>query len=259
MAAIENRGRVMTSTARRVLTAPDGSFVLQLPRALHTLWAIHDSYPDARQTGVSIGGERVVLRFAPASRIQGVVADEAGKPLPDYELFVRQAAPQGSAGGGPGTARQIHEPRGAFSLDRLVAGAYSLEAVTVDGQRGETAVQVGGAETRTGVRLVVRRATTLVGLVVDGETGRPIEHADARLSSMRSFVETARSDAHGKFVVHGVPAGTAVGIMAWADGYETTNTRTEVPADLKEPTQVRLTLTRPKSVPAEPGPSKITP
>ena len=62
--------------------------MLQLPRALHTLWAIHDSYPDARQTGVSIGGERVVLRFAPASRIQGVVADEAGKPLPDYELFV---------------------------------------------------------------------------------------------------------------------------------------------------------------------------
>jgi len=123
-------------------------------------------------------GVRIELR--PASGIDGVVVDTAGKPLKAYDLQLRQSDKRGNIGKTVGASMRVRDVKGRFEVGDLVPGWYMLE-VWARGH-GVTLSQpekVLGGGRITSVSVSLQKSARLYGLVVD-DLGQPI--ADARVS-----------------------------------------------------------------------------
>ena len=216
-AGFEAGGRTRLPASKRVSAGPDGTFVIEgLPRARHTLWAIHDTYPDAELAGVETGTEDAVVRFRPASSLAGVVVDGAGRPASDFMITVRpkERGPRNLFA----PPRQVRNAGGAFAVGRLRADSYTVEAATSRGDRGLIELVLAEGEARTGVRLVLEGSTRLAGRVVHATSGAPIGGADVRLD-LTSGAEVARTDAQGAFSLERIPRGGELTIHVAAHGY----------------------------------------
>ena len=150
----------------------------------------------------------ITLLLGPAADISGQVVDEAGKPLAEAQVSTF-ANPEDYR-----TARDERKtrsgPDGRFVLRQLPAGRPHTIAATFEGLA--PAIQI--ADSKTPVRLVLRRGATAAGRVVDDQ-GQPV--ADAELTLFPSEVPAgipgpvpefrATSAAEGRFQFQRVSPG----------------------------------------------------
>ncbi len=158
-------------------------------------------------------GERAlrVPTFAlePAVAAEGTVVDAAGKPLAGAYVSAAAAAFDATLAR---TVRIRTGPDGHFALRPLAPAVPHTLMATL---RGFVPAQLTLAEqkplaVRTGLRLVLKRGTTLSGRVVDG-TGQPVAAAVVVLATSSATagtrLEQTTADAAGHFAVLGLPAG----------------------------------------------------
>jgi RNA polymerase sigma factor (sigma-70 family) len=115
----------------------------------------------------------VALRLARADgTIAGLVVDDSGTPVADAHVEAEPIGPEMESAWIATAALSGRD--GRFALGDLIPGAHMVRA-TAPGQPSSKALRVqAGAQA---VRLVIPRAGTLAGLVVDGE-GRPARAAE---------------------------------------------------------------------------------
>ncbi len=156
----------------------------------------------------------------PPSRasITGEVLDALGEPLPACVVHL-ETGPRGA----PPIAKTLTDGEGQFVFQvpsesaRYVVRASSPGRVSDFGH-----ASIGPSRPTDGVALRLWDAGTIKGRLVDGE-GAPIEGAEvlAAYDTARVFgfepQATARSDAHGRFELGGVPLGW-IQVRAWKAG-----------------------------------------
>lgn len=172
------------------LTDPSGNFsVTVLPGALQ-LFAEADGYSGV-QRFVDAPQNDVRLVMVAASSLEGHVFDEATQqPLGAVDVTVFN---QSRVGGLPRTVST--DPKGAFRVDALPAGAYSVLAVSDQWRSEERWVSLGVAE-RQSVDLIMRPAGRLRGIVEVAGSGCPAGNValDGPFSDFRDIDENGEVD-----------------------------------------------------------------
>lgn len=212
---------------RETVSAPDGSFALEgLGKTRYTVRVDHPAHPLFRQDGIAAGRTDVELRLPAPARIEGLVVDRRGRPVPRFTVVAVPAAR------GEETPRQrsmrlfdatgsVQETNdfGGFAIGRLPEGRWEVSADTPDGLVG----RVDGVQVRPGqvarVRLVMEPGATVTGRVLDEVTNRPVARAtvSAYLRGLRPPL-TATTDARGGFRLPGVLGPVATLRVAGAAG-----------------------------------------
>lgn len=129
--------------------------------------------------------------------LSGMVVDERGEPVEGATLTVlREDVAQP-----PWTARTDED--GRFEIDTLLAGAHRVQASA----EGHAAVVRAGIEPRTDLRLVLERAGTVAGRVVDPE-GLPAASASVQIAGSGLWpARQIATDERGHFALPGIPPG----------------------------------------------------
>jgi len=161
-------------------------------------------------------------------QIRGRVSQtENGQALVDFEVSYRPASRDGvhfffggPGGGGPNDPRSFHAEDGAFVLENVPPGTWTVEA-RADGFQAGTASGVvleEGGSTEV-VEIGLSKGGTIVGHVVETQSGRPILDATvhAELSGgggrrmprlMGGGNTEAMTDADGQYEITGLTPGT---------------------------------------------------
>ena len=151
-------------------------------------------------------------RNASTASLDGVVEGSDQKPIARARVVLRSQEHQESRA-------LLTDAHGAFSFRRLPPGQYTVFVARTGytlpyasgGPVRGMAVQLKERETRTGVRIPLQRAGTVVGRVLD-EDGTPLAGAEIEAVSLRSAeveerVGAARSDDRGDFRLGALPPG----------------------------------------------------
>ncbi len=175
-----------------------------------------------------------------ADRIDGIVVDEAGKPVPDVRVVLMPSP----------TDAVLSDKHGRFTMtwvkwydeqDRPDDKEYELIALDLKGGRaGALKMQ----EEMEGLRLGLMPAVTITGTVVDS-TGKPIEQAivspmlrgnewGMNLSANKRNL----TDRSGRFAISCVLPDRTCEIDIHANGYEQVKKVTQTPADTEKPFDV---------------------
>jgi RNA polymerase sigma factor (sigma-70 family) len=188
-------------------TGPDGSFVLDnLDRNAYTLVAELDDYAQARRDKVNGGTQNVIIKLDEGEPIAGVVRDRDDKIVPAYTLLVTKR--QGLVREGV-TTRSVVDPRGRFEV-RVPKGDYEL-LVSASGWAPSAPVPVSSGTTDAKIELGA--GATLRGLVLDAQTGAPLEYARVMRegggggASAQPANAGTVTRADGTFELAGIPAG----------------------------------------------------
>jgi len=153
--------------------------------------------------------------------IRGRVVDDTGQARPDVPVVAKIEAANPAAEVAAPPARARSGEGGAFLLDALAPGAYSL--VASDGTTAPAilrGVAAGGPE----VTLMLARGATLRGRVSDAATGAAVAAFSVILSERRGPIalDTARAvtvfDAEGRFSIDRLRPGRYLMLVA-AKGY----------------------------------------
>jgi hypothetical protein len=123
--------------------------------------------------------------------IEGEVVDERGFGVPSYTLAVHSFDAAQSRRTEVGAPRKVDDPRGAFRLDRLAPGSYTLTATAAGKppKRSEP-IDVKSGDSIRGVRLVLAPGGSVNGTVTDRQQHAPVAGADV-------FFETPEGEALG--------------------------------------------------------------
>ena len=126
-----------------------------------------------------------------AGEIRGRVVDaETGRSIPDFQVryqpdqqggvrFVMRAGP--GRGRGAYEKQPFHAEDGAFVLEDVPAGRWSVEAFAAGYQSGSASgVEVGEGEAAEGVEIRLSRGGVVSGRVLESRTGRPVLDATVR-------------------------------------------------------------------------------
>jgi protocatechuate 3,4-dioxygenase beta subunit len=170
------------------------------PASRYDVLAELPGYADARAEKVSAKAP-LVLRLTPESSLAGVVVGPAGRPVVDFELWVRSAV------GGESERRvdvtTLHDARGAFALRALPPGQYDLRAIAPDGLGGSLAVALAAGEHKRDLRIRIEAGITVRGRLVDHESGRPLAGVTVRAST-GGRSDGVESGADGAFALEDV-------------------------------------------------------
>jgi RNA polymerase sigma factor (sigma-70 family) len=244
LAGHERDGRAHTGRLARTSTATDGSFVFDdLASVKHTIWAIHDSYPDAETAGVAPGVQEVVLRFSPGARIEGRVVDGQGRAVKDYLVTARFKGESTRKTMRSDLTQQVHDPAGTFGIERLPPGSYEIEASAAAGGRAELELTLAEGETKKDLRMTLTEPSSVAGQVLDYETGAPVSGVEIWTGLPLGRV-VAFSDVQGRFTLDGLPAGRRVHLSFGAPGYVSDGLPFDVPKGGGEGETVVLKLVR---------------
>ncbi len=193
----------------RAVSADDGTF--QLPSSAIGCDAVaeHDDYGRSDAVAV-LEGNHLSLRLRAGGSIAGVVVDERGDGVPQFNLGIESySTPEGRVLRG-GARKTFEDVRGAFSWDRLAPGRYVLTA-SAPGKppaRSDAIAVSSGTATR-GVRIVLLRGGTVVGHVYD-ESRRGLAGVDVRFDAVSTVLESTadgKTDESGQYRLEGAPAG----------------------------------------------------
>jgi protocatechuate 3,4-dioxygenase beta subunit len=228
-------------------TDADGRFAIDaLPPGAYDLLAEKPGFPETRLENVLGGTTEAVILLAPGARIEGLLVDGQGLPVPDLEVRLGAEAaaialPFPGASDMLETANRLFgDPErrarsresGAFRFENVGPGRYRLK-VQVAGflplerplaiAPGETEVQLGA--------LAIDRGAAIRGRVI-AQGGAPVEGASVSafpegmsffsmggaVNDMVSGRNRSATDAAGRFELRGLASGK-YNVIAQARGY----------------------------------------
>jgi RNA polymerase sigma factor (sigma-70 family) len=188
-------------------SGPDGAFTLEgVDKKLYVLVADEPDRSPLHEPDVMGGTQDVTLTLEAGLPLAGTVVDSSEQPVASYTLLVTKR--QGLIREGV-TTRSIIDPRGHFHV-RVGKGDYEL-IVSASGWAPSAPVSVRAGTTDARIKLA--SGGTLVGSVVDGETGKPLPYArivregDGGGASAQPANAGVVTRADGTFELTGIPAG----------------------------------------------------
>ena len=195
-------------------TDEEGKFRLPLEASGCQVLAHHPEYPSSERTRIETGKDNVVKLGAGAT-IEGVVVDDAGRPVASYRLSVEVFLPkiEGAELGPRGRPRHVNEDSGSFRLERMPPGKYVLVASSPGQPPGKSdSFDVDTGQTARNVRITLPRPATLTGTIRDELTRQPIAGAIVQLDGMAggggpNANPPATTDEQGNSSLTGVPPG----------------------------------------------------
>ncbi|HEY4180208.1 MAG TPA: carboxypeptidase regulatory-like domain-containing protein [Kofleriaceae bacterium] len=198
---LERKGGVMT-----MVTDEKGTFEMRLPEGMYSIGARHEAYARDDKV-VQVQGDVVTVDFmlTPGGGIKGEVVSRDGKAVPD--ALVSVGGPEGLFNGQSATS----DERGAFWLKGLEPGALELTATGGEyTSSAPTVVELGIGEQVEGVRVIVDKAFTISGKVVDKNgTQKGVPGVRIGCFTFTGHVAIGRdaSDENGQFEIKGVRPG----------------------------------------------------
>jgi protocatechuate 3,4-dioxygenase beta subunit len=217
-------------------TGPDGAFFIEGLKVgqSYDLQLVGPTGMAGEKRGVMAPASAVDFTVAGTGRITGHARDaQSGLPLTDFQvafepdrsgrggmfqMVVRRAAPGQTSG--VGQPINVHSEEGAFTLDDVPAGTWSV-AVTADGYQpahtGGVVVEEGSVA--DGVEVKVTKGAVVKGHVTDAQSGAPVANASVTFTQSGSprapvmiLSEATDSelttDADGRFEADGLAPGT---------------------------------------------------
>ena len=190
-------------------TEPDGRFVLErLDRGEYTLVASARGHANARETGVASGARDVVLELGREARIEGVVVDEAGAPVPAFTVVAQVRI--GALERRNVAVQSVFDSEGRFAIEGLSAGSYLVRVYGAGHAPSDESTLTAPS---TSARFVLSRGGRIEGTVVTAGGG-PIENARVTLeggsgdaASAVPITTTTVTDARGSYALEGIPPG----------------------------------------------------
>lgn len=188
--------------------ARDGTFRFEdLPPPPYSLRVEHPGYPARELRGVDQSGELDPITLELGGAIRGEVMDERSGEGLRAKITIRS---------GGLSAEVMSDSEGSFTADQLPLGRASLR-VEAEGylpitreltiERADRALAIGA--------LRLDRAASIQGEIVD-RYGEPIFGAELTLEGSKS--PSAKSDEAGRFLVEGLPPGSARLMATLRDG-----------------------------------------
>ena len=215
-------------------TGPDGAFLLEglLAGESYELQVMGQAGLGPRRSGVTAPAEGLELTVNGTGQVRGRVVDaDSGRAVSDFQLryqpdaqggmrFVMRAGPGG--GRGPYERQSFHAEDGAFVLEDVPAGRWTVEAFAPGYQAGSaSAVSVAEGEATDGVEVRLSKGGVVSGRVLESRSGRPILDAtvrveqsggEPRMGMMRIGGEggdnESSTDADGRYEISGLAPGT---------------------------------------------------
>jgi protocatechuate 3,4-dioxygenase beta subunit len=188
-----------------------GAFSTSVAPGRYQVATRHPEYlGDTRAIDVGPAGGELAIQLAPGAVVEGRVVDRATGPVAGAAVrWQREVAgggpfgPRGEAGG------VVAAADGTFRITGVGAGRIELSASTRDGRatRGPAEIEIGIAETVTGVELVVGAAPSIAGVVLREDTKQPVPGAIVLLEGAGGM-RGESTDEHGRFQLTGLAAGT---------------------------------------------------
>jgi hypothetical protein len=196
-------------------TGADGTFALGGASA--PSYRLHVRAPGfgAVTHPVEAPSKDVELVLEPAGTIEGLVVDDAGRPVEAFDVSAMPAGGRQAMDRQPPRKRPVVSEGGRFTLDEVAAGTYAVQVAARDlGRQVVSDVKVAaGAVTDLG-RIRLTAGGAIRGTVVDAASA-PIAGAivvavgSGRPMSRTDVPETA-TDSGGGFHLRGLSAGTVV-------------------------------------------------
>jgi protocatechuate 3,4-dioxygenase beta subunit len=202
-------------------TDAEGRFVLPSRAVGCEAVARHPDHGDSDPTVLEPGSDNLLRLREPAS-ISGYVVDERGSPLSGVTVAIESfVAASGRSVAGKRGRKVRGDDRGEFELGKLQAGTYILTA-TANGRPPARSdeIELANGERVRGIRIELGAGATLVGRVLDADSGEPIEGARVWLDALTltSRPPPSTTDADGQYRLEGVPEGP-FSVAAAAEGY----------------------------------------
>jgi len=204
-------------------TGADGRYTLTVAEGQLLVAASEPSYaPQSRYLEVGPAGATANFALVPGGVIEGVVRDETTREVvPGGRVIASRDTPAMQLGE---RSRQqaVAGADGRFRIAGLRPGAYELSGAAGNRvSRAPTIVGLGVAEQVSDIEILVGRAATIRGVVLD-ETNTPAPNVDVMMFGRgRGGENEAKTDAKGAFVIEGISAGRYM-LMANGDPYVST-------------------------------------
>jgi hypothetical protein len=166
--------------------------------------------------GEAFWSQKLVPSFtAGHGRVEGVVVDERGRPVPTYRLLARASGGSDVQNGRRAAVTQIDDERGAFSREEM--GPTALVVIAAGFRPSdELLVDVRPGHVHK-MSIVLERSNALRGRVTDARTGAPLAGTRVALDRVRG-VEAAVTGDDGRYVIPSLP-GEKVSVLVRAEGY----------------------------------------
>lgn len=204
-------------------TGADGKAVFRgLDDGWTTVMASAPRYGAATGTKtISVGDKAATLELAlrTGAALSGTVVDESGTGIGGARVWPVDVSSAWEQAGAD-LAAVTSAADGTFTIAALPAGSYLLRGKTEQHAPASTApITVTGETATTGIRIVMKAAASVSGVIVTVE-GRPVPYATVTLSSREltndMVQRKAAADEQGRFELRALPR-TAVKLRAESD------------------------------------------
>lgn len=230
----------------------------RLPLGIHTtarLVVLSDEHAPALSAPFWMGRENVgplLLAATKGARLQGVVCDERGRPVPGAEVTVLAPIGDGElvqTGASVALAAAQSDASGAFASAPLTPGRYRLRVRRAGYRHVDTDCAVG-SEPAAPLRLIMARAGTIRGCVGNLPEGRQrvrveAAHLDAGSPPRvnRAIRQPTARVEDGEFILDALaPGHYRVRLLGLAGGHEFATLASDVAVEVGRETYVAFTV-----------------
>lgn len=195
------------SSLSSATTDDDGAFALCVPAGASNAVVRADGYGTLMRSLYVVGRTPATFELTPAATVTGRVELD-GEPVANAQVSARGERYRNPA---TGHEQTLTDASGAFTLDTLAAGRYSLRASSDSGRSEPVQVVLRTGEVTSEIVLALEPTVTLRGVVM--ANGAPVSGARIWASPpMNSFIqfnsgEEAISQDDGTFILAGLSPG----------------------------------------------------